>query len=135
MAPLIVKHFMENDPSNGRAPFDPDFDAYFAMERDGKLGVLTARNPEIIGINCFIITPGLFQKSTLVATHHLLLVDPKARGGSVAYKLIKKAEPDLRAYGVKMVYYNPASMTSIDPLLLRAKYAKIGGLFTKYIGD
>lgn len=133
---MLARFFHETLPPGRSVAFDPDFDRYFAAERDGHFAVFTAReNGVLAGGTSFFIGANFFARElTPTASHHVLFVPPWRRGGWLGYRLICKPEADLQKRGVKMVIYTPASKHPIDRLLDRAGYAKVGSLWTKLLG-
>lgn len=137
IGPHLARFFRETLPPGRKVPFDPDFERYFAAERDGHFCVFTAReNGVLVGGNSFFVGVNFFSRSlTPTATQHVLFVPPWRRGGWLGYKLIRKPEVVLAKQGVKLVIYTPASNTPIDLLLKRAGYGQVGHIFSKFLGE
>lgn len=131
-APLLRKHFEETEPLPDVGAFDPDFDAYFQLERMGRWAAYTARRDgALVGFNAFFFATCMTRRTVLAATSDTFIVVHSERGTWTAYKLIRGIEPELRKRGVRLVQFSPASKYVLDPLLLRAGYVKVGGRFSK----
>lgn len=134
MAPFLAAHWRENEPHPDASPFDPDFDLYFNLERDGRLGIFTARRGEIIlGFNSFFISTTFARRSVITAVADILYLRPAERGGSTAYRLIRSAEAGLLKRKAMFARYTPSSAHDIGPMLVRAGYAKKGGDYEKVL--
>lgn len=134
MAPFLAEYWRENEPHPDASPFDPDFDLYFNLERDGRLGIFTARRGEIIlGFNSFFISTTFARRSVITAVADILYLRPAERGGAIAIRLIRDCEKGLVERKVKFARYTPSSAHHLGPLLIRAGYAVKGGDYEKVL--
>lgn len=131
-APLLRRHWEETEPLPDVGPFDPDFDAYFELERRGFLAIYTARRQgALVGLNSFFVAPSITRRTIIAATSDMFIVAHSERGTWTAYKLIRGIEDGMLKRGVRLMLWSPASKYVLDPLLLRAGYVKTGGRFSK----
>lgn len=136
MAPFLYAYWRENEPHPDAAPYDPDFELYFNLERDGRIAVFTARRTDLIlGFNSFFVSTTFARRSVVTAVADILFLRPAERGGSLALKLIKGAERGLAERNALFARYTPSSAANLGLLLQRAGYAKKGGDYEKVIGD
>lgn len=102
--PLFRRHHaaLINIPN---APFDPDFERYYALERMGHLVVLTLRyDGLLVGYSFWTLAPHAFHASLFAATNETYWIDEAYRSGSIGLKLFKLAEQGLRKLGVKLLF-------------------------------
>lgn len=132
--PVFERHHAECEPLAALYPADPDFDALFALEGDGRLKCFVARvGGAFAGCNALLLAPTLWRKSVLTADGLIFLVAPEWREQWIGYKLIKKPEPDLKAWRVQTVRYTPVSIYDVSPLLRRAQYQNKGCIWEKVL--
>lgn len=134
LAPLFKAHYDEAEPFNSTAPFDPDFELLFALERQGKLRFFTAqREGVILGLAMYVIATTFWRKSVLTAVRHLLFVRPSERGGWLAMKLLRGSEAALVHNRVGFIRDNPPANVAL--LLVRLGYVKThSGDYEKKLG-
>ena len=87
------------------APFDPDFDRYFALERMGQLFVLVARYQDMpVGYAIWSMAPHVFHSTLAVATNDTFWLEPEHREWTNGLQMFILAEEELRALGIKLLY-------------------------------
>lgn len=77
--PLIESHWEEVEWRKDLKP-NPDWDKYHAIESNGGLVILTARDEGLIGYNVFFIHEGLHYQGTKTAVQDLIYIKPEKRG-------------------------------------------------------
>lgn len=136
LAEPLRAYWRENEPHPDVAPYDPDFDLYFNLETDGRLGVFTARRGDLIlGFNSFFISTTFARRSVVTAVADILFVRPSERGGSLARRLVLEPEAGLIARRARFARYTPSSSARLGVLLERCGYARKGGDYEKVLGD
>lgn len=104
LMPLMHKHWAE--VAYCADPFDPDTDAYLALERAGLLRLFTVRDDGwLVGYVCYILGPAVNQRTKLVANECGMFVLKEARKGRIALRLLDFAEGVLVAEQVREVHY------------------------------
>ena len=87
------------------APFDPDFDRYFALERMGHLFVMAVRFQGMpVGYSVWSMAPHAFHSSLMAAMNETFWIEPEFRQGFAGVQLFQKCEEELRALGIKLLY-------------------------------
>lgn len=82
-------------------PFDPNWSAYFAREREGDLAAWTARTIDsnvLIGYILWVTFRGLHSGSTRFANADLVYLAPEWREGMTGYKLLKTGIAAIRPF-------------------------------------
>lgn len=102
--PLLKKHWEEIARNKEIIPLAPDYERYFALERDQMLCVCTARDDgAVVGYAVYIYErplnyPVLWAESTVI---YMDMADRRPR---VALRLLKFAEESLKRRGVRVVH-------------------------------
>lgn len=101
IAVLLEAHFDEIALDQYDVPLDPDWNAYQALENQGKLHITTCRKDGIIiGYYAARVDTSPHYKSTLHAFIDVYYIKPEYRRGRVGYDLFVKAEAALKGRGV-----------------------------------
>jgi len=102
--PMLAAHYSEIATSKDLKPLDPDYSKYEALEKLGMVRIMTVR---FLGTLCgyFVsfLMPHMHYMKTYIAMNDLLYVSPDHRGGTVAYRLIKKSITDLKELKVDIL--------------------------------
>ena len=102
---MLQADWAEVESDTDLIPYNPDWDRAFALERQGILKVLSARiGGKLIGLNSFMVMDYFHSKGVLHAFNDLIYVTPTHRG-TAGVRLIRAAEPMLKALGVVRVFY------------------------------
>lgn len=103
--PLIAAHYEEICAHPEVLTLDPDYDKYVELCDKGFLRIMTVRDEgSLIGYLVCMITPHLHYIDTVFALVDLVYIDPAYRGGTVGYRLFKRAAEDLKTNcGVKII--------------------------------
>jgi len=97
IVPLFYNHWKEVANNQDTVPLDPDFDRYKALEDQGMMRIFTVRDDgELIGYFISFISPHMHYKTTVYAINDILYMDPRYRGGTQAYRMMRGAIEDLR---------------------------------------
>jgi hypothetical protein len=98
-APSLEKHYEEiAEDKETIGKVDPDLAVYEALEANGRLRVLTARDGgKLVGYYVAILAPSLHYKSILCATEDMYYLDPDYRKGTAGIRLFVEAEKMIRA--------------------------------------
>jgi GNAT superfamily N-acetyltransferase len=105
---IVEKHWHEVGVHKEDVPLAVDYDKYRALEAQGILKLMAARQGErLVGYASFIVMPHLHYSRTLHALNDAIFVDPSVRGAGI--RLIREAERGLaemaRPGCVRIVYH------------------------------
>jgi hypothetical protein len=101
--PLLDRHYDEIAQFKDVQKLDPDWDAYAALERAGKLWVMTVRDRgSMIGYIVMLVGRSLHYK-LVVASEDIHYLLPAYRRGLTGYKLIAKAKQAMKERGAQLV--------------------------------
>lgn len=102
MEALFPYHYDEVAMDKDSIPLDFNWPAYYQLEANGELHILTCRHEGIIvGYHMSIVRPHLHYKSTLMAQTDIFFIKKEHRKGHVGINLFINAEKTLKARGVK----------------------------------
>lgn len=132
--PLLYLDWIEIEHRKDIREFDPDWEAYEALEQAGILKVFTVRSEgKLVGYYSCVVSPSLHSRGLLQATVDAIYLHPMHRKGLTGYKLIKFAEKCLKEDGVKIILLGTTEVNPIDPLLLKLGYSKTEVKFEKVL--
>jgi len=101
---LIDRHYEEIAQFKDAQKLDPDWEAYEALERAGKLWVMTVRDCDVlVGYIVMVINRNLHYKQLLMATEDIHFLLPAYRKGLTGYRLLARAKQAMRDRGAGMV--------------------------------
>jgi len=134
--PLIVQHWEEIALNKGVMKLNPDWDAYFLLEAEGKLKIFTARDAGLL-VGYFVVTLGynIHYKDHLCATNDIIYLHKEYRKGYAGIKLIKFAEQCLREDGVSTLNINTKIHQPFDKVLQWLKFKPIERVYSKYLKE
>ena len=132
---LIEMHYREIASDKHAIPLEPDWDAYDALEASGNLVCMTARDKSVlIGYAVFILRWHLHYRTTKFAANDVIFLHPAyRRGTTVGRDLIRKAEQELREYGVDKIQWHVKCYQDWSPILRRMGYINEEVLCTKLL--
>lgn len=134
-APLVEAHYREIAWRQDVIPLDPDYDRYAAGDTTGAIRIYTARQDgELIGYAVFIVNPHLHYKTTLWAMNDVLYVAEGRRGYRAGSKLLRYAEADLRANGVKVMGLHIKDLHNWGSLAKILGFERVESTWLKWIG-
>lgn len=130
--PLLERHWREI-ATYADIPLAPDRERYNAMDAAGALRCYTARVREkdglaagsgataarLVGYAIFSVAMNMHYRTSAIAVQDVLFVLPEYRGRA-GLGLIRHAERELRAEGVKLIYHHQKVATPALGCLLKA---------------
>lgn len=132
--PLLYLDWLEIEHEKDIREFNPDWDAYEALEQAGILKVFTVRSDEeLVGYYSCVVSSSLHCRGLLQATVDAIYLHPNHRKGLIGYRLIKFAEKCLKEDNVKIILLGTTEVNPIDPLLLKLGYSKTEAKFEKVL--
>lgn len=133
---LIQQHWEEIALNKDVIKLNPDWDAYEALEGEGKLKVFTARDDNnLIGYFVVLVGTNLHYKDHLFAENDIIFLRKDYRKGMTGAKLIKFAEECLTKDGVSVLNINTKVHQPFDPLLERLGFNCIERVYSKVLGE
>lgn len=122
--PLLERHYEEIAQFKSVQKLDPDWDAYAALERAGKLWMMTARdNGVLIGYIVMIVTTDMHYRKLLRAVEDIHFILPEYRRGLTGYKLLSRTVRAMRERGVGTVTFRTKANASHGLL-----FERLGGV-------
>jgi hypothetical protein len=101
--PLLDRHYEEIAQFKDAQKLDPDWETYEALERAGKLWVMTVRDCDVlVGYIVMVINRNLHYKQLLMATEDIHFLLPAYRKGLTGYRLLVKAKQAMKERGCQM---------------------------------
>lgn len=101
---LIDLHYEEVAQFKTVQKLDPDWDMYEAMERSGRLWVMTVRDHgTLVGYIVMIVSRALHYKTLLMASEDIHYLLPEYRKGLTGYRLIANAKRAMQEKGCKLM--------------------------------
>ncbi len=136
MKPLLEKHYDEIAMYRDKIEFDPDYDMYYNLEAIGSLHMVTVRDDgNLVGYYVSFIHHNLHYKQNKFSVNDILFVHPDYRGSSVAYRMLKFVEAELRKIGCTVMTLHMKTDFPFEPLCEAVGMDKAEYTYTKYIGD
>ena len=133
---LIKLHWSEIALNQDKIKLNPDWDAYYDLENQGKLKIFTARDEgNLVGYFVVILGNNIHYKDHLFASNDIIYLRKDYRKGFAGIRLIKFAEECLKSDGVSVLLINTKSHKPFDKVLERLKFKPIERVFSKFIGD
>lgn len=133
--PLIEDHWQEIGIHKDKMKLNPDYNAYYSLEKLGMLHIVTAReSDELVGYFISIVQPHIHYKSNIQAMNDILFVDKRFRGRSLGIKLFLFAEKELKKIGVSFISIHSKTQQDLKPLVERLGYTHSENVYTKWIG-
>lgn len=134
--PLLNSHWEEIALNKDKIKLNPDWEAYEALEHQGKLKIFTARDDgQLVGYFVVIVGTNLHYKDHLFASNDIIYLSPNHRKGFTGIKLVKFAEKCLKDDGVSVLTINTKVHQPFDKLMDFLKFRKIERVYSKYLGE
>jgi len=131
---LLHKDWSEIEHRKDIRPFNPDWDAYEALEQANMLKIFTVReNDRLVGYHVNIVAPSLHSKGVSQASADVVYLHPDYRKGFTGYKLFKFAEKCLKEDGVNILHLTATEANPIGPLMSKLQYDKIETKYEKVL--
>lgn len=135
IAPLHHMHFEETEKTYLDAEFEPQYDQYKALEKDGRFVCFTARiGLQLVGYLQYYVFRDMHSQRVYQAREDALFVHPLVRGKKLAPQLVAYAEDALRALGcryVGMTSKAPVGAPDIGPALEQNGYRPVAVYYVK----
>lgn len=133
---LWIEHYDEIAVQKDRMEMKPDVPAYMALERDGRLQILTARESgEMIGYVLTVIRPHLHYANVLCGFEDSYFLSKRHRRGWTGVKLIREAERRMKQIGVQKVFWMTKSFLDMGAIFKRLGYVHSDTVYAKWIGN
>ena len=133
---LLPSHYEELALNKDKVPLMPCWDLYFALEEQGKLLFVTARElGEIVGYYIGFIKPGLHYKTCLTATMDIFYIRKDKRNGRAGIKLFQFVEKEHKRRGVQRWFVGSKIHADASPLFKYLKFDPVETFYTKWLGD
>ena len=133
--PLHDAHFNETETAYMDESFNPNYQSYMEMEKDGRFVCFTVRfNWQMVAYLQYYVFRDLHTQSVLQAREDALYVHPLARGKKVAPQLLAYAEDALKTLGCRyigMTSKAPVGAPDIGPFLERRGYRPVAMYYAK----
>jgi GNAT superfamily N-acetyltransferase len=118
--PLLDRHYEEIAQFKDVQKLDPDWETYEALERTGKLWVMTVRDRgSMVGYIVMVINRNLHYKQLMMATEDIHFLLPAYRKGLIGYRMLAKAKEAMKARGCRMAAMRCKAGMSHAPLFER----------------
>ena len=134
LQPLLERHYQAISQCRD-VPLEPRWDMYGAIDRAGKLLIVTARlDGRLTGYCCMIIERNLHYASLVCATQDVLWVDEEFRTNTrVGRDLIDVSDRLSADCGAMMIIRHSKAAHPIDAVLRRQGFALVDTLWTRRI--
>lgn len=101
---MLQAHYDEICTDKHVKPLDPDYERYEKLNELGMLRVFTVRDDGVmVGYFVSVVAPGLHYQQTMMALNDIMYLEPKYRGGTVGFRLVKLAVEDLKNLGADIL--------------------------------
>ena len=135
ISPLHAAHYEETEAEYLDDEFNPNYQAYMDMEKDGRFVCFTVRlGWKVVAYLQYYIFRDLHTQRVLQAREDALYVTPLARGQKIAPQLLAYAEDALKTLGcryVGMTSKAPVGAPDIGPFLEGRGYRPIAMYYAK----
>ena len=134
--PLLEEHWEEVALNKDKIKINPDWEAYFSLESQGKLDIFTARDEGVlVGYFVVFVYAHIHYKDHLFAKNDLIYLSPSHRKGFTGIRLIKFAEKCLKEDGVSVLVVNTKNHRPFHKVMQFLGFSSSETLYSKYIGD
>ena len=132
---LFLAHWREIALNKDKIRLNPDWDAYFQLEAEGRLDIFTARDDGVLVGYVFVLkTRHLHYKDHLMAMTDLVYLHPDHRKGWNAKRLFQFAEDCMKEDGVSTFTIGMKHHKPFSAILDRMGYSPQDVTYSKYIG-
>ncbi len=133
---LLDLHWEEIALYKDKIEFLPDYEAYYALDEAGALQIVTVRKDgAIIGYYISFVYTHPHYKENKFAQNDILFIHPEYRKGTIAYRMFKFAENELKKIGCSVLLVHMKDKFSFEPLCKKLGMDKQEIVYSKYIGD
>ncbi len=135
VGPLHLEHYNETETEYLDDEFDPNYQAYMDMEKDGRFVCFTVRlGWKMVAYLQYYVFRDMHTQRVLNAREDALYVHPLFRGQKIAPQLLAYAEDALKTLGCRyigMTSKAPIGAPDIGPFLERRGYRPIAMYYAK----
>lgn len=135
ISPLHMDHYNETETEYLDDGFNPNYQAYMEMEKDGRFVCFTLRlGWKMVAYLQYYVFRDMHTQCVLNAREDALFVHPLVRGQKVAPQLLAYAEDALKTLGCRyigMTSKAPIGAPDIGPFLERRGYRPIAMYYMK----
>lgn len=136
LKPLLLEHWEEIAMYKDKIVFDPDYSSYVMMQENDLLqSVIVRKDDKIIAYYISFIYIHPHYKNNKMAQNDILFVHPDYRGGTVAYRMFKFAEKELKKIGCSVNTIRMKVEFPFERLCLKLGMVEQEKTYSKYIGD
>lgn len=136
MQEILRMHWKEIAMYKDVIAFKPDYEAYFLMDAEDRLQIVTVRkDAKIIGYYISFIYVHPHYKDNKFAQNDILFIHPDYRGSTVAYRMFKFAEKELKKIGCSVNTIHMKVEFPFERLCEKLGMDKHEIVYSKYIGD
>lgn len=130
---LLTKHWLEIANYRDEVPLSPRWTEFYALEKIGKLIILTLRQDELlIGYSMFVLNNHLHYDIP-VAFNDILYVHPDKRKSKLGLQLISESERYLKSIGVRKIQWHIKPHMDWSSVLIRRGYIHEELIFGKLL--
>ena len=134
--PLLEEHWEEVALNKDKIKINPDWEAYFSLESQGKLDIFTARDEGVlVGYFVVFVYAHILYKDHFFAKNDLIYLSPSHRKGFTGIRLIKFAEKCLKEDGVSVLVVNTKNHRPFHKVMQFLGFIPEDVEYSKYIGD
>ncbi len=133
LEPLLKAHWHEVEVFQKEAPLDPNWDLYQKLQDADMLHMVTARdNGLLIGYFLYFLLPNLHHRSILMAEGDIFYIANTYRKSTIALRLLRLAEKNLKNLGVNIISNKVKSHTRNAGNLFKCQgFRKIEEVYVK----
>lgn len=135
IAPLHKIHYMETEAEYLDHDYDPNYQSYMDLEKDGRFVCFTCRmGLQLVGYLQYYVFRDQHSQQVYQAREDAFFLHPLVRGKKIAPEFLAYAEDALRALGchyVGMTSKAPVGAPDIGPFLQRRGYRPIAVYYAK----
>lgn len=136
LAAVLPGHYRELALNQDKVPLDPDWQKYFAIEREGGLLFVAGReHGELVAYFIGFVRTHIHYKTTLGLMMDIFYVLPEHRGDGTGFKLFRFVEEQARARGVKSMVVGSKLHKDASWLFERLGYTPIETFFSIWVGE
>ena len=134
--PMLRLHYEELALNKDKVPLDPDWDAYRALDENGKILCVTLReNGRLVGYFTGFITPDLHYRTCLSLKMDIFWTHPDIRGGTASLRLFRAVGKEARRRGVQRTFYGSKNHKDASKLFEALGMEKVETYYSEWIGD
>jgi hypothetical protein len=133
---LLAQHWEEVAIQRDEQILDPDWPAYEALERLGRLWVLTARDQgRLVGYIVMLLTNAMHYRTLSMATDDSHFLHPDYRRGLTGYRMLMMTEKAMAARGIRKCVLRTKFLLDHGKLFERLGFVKEDIVYSKILGS